>query len=132
MPCQRTGMLTEDCYCSDHVIGRDKMEVDKWTKAHSSSEVEKLVLSFLQPTGDFVHPQIMIEKIEEFISKEKNSIKIVSSADGVEEDNCSYCNKKFNGESRSENAVERIQTLDMNGEVTLCRKCYNKAGNNVR
>jgi len=54
-------------------------------------------------------------------------IKIVSA--GVDPNhqigNCDYCDKDITED-------EAIPTCDQAGPVTLCRKCYNEAGNSVR
>lgn len=41
-------------------------------------------------------------------------------------DHCDFCNCKF------KKGEEKIKTCTHVKYVTLCRKCYNKAGNDVR
>ncbi len=41
-------------------------------------------------------------------------------------DHCDHC------EIKSETGIEMIETCNVFGPVTLCRSCYNKAGNSVR
>ena len=66
--------------------------------------------------------------MEETTSKGRIGMKIVVTqpGDDVERENCSFCDKKF------EDVDERHNTCTHTENVTLCRPCYNKAGNDVR
>jgi len=56
------------------------------------------------------------------------SIEIVEAGvgEGHPQDTCSFCQKRFTEDD------ERIATCTVTEYVTLCRECYNKAGNSVR
>jgi hypothetical protein len=53
-------------------------------------------------------------------------MEIIHPGDDVERDECSFCRKKF------EKGEEKINTCTHKEYVTLCRSCYDKAGNEVR
>ena len=53
-------------------------------------------------------------------------IEITQPGDNVERENCSFCKKEF------EEDEETLNTCTHTENVTLCRSCYNNAGNNVR
>jgi hypothetical protein len=50
---------------------------------------------------------------------------------GHQTDHCDYCNKKFEHPVDHED-YEGVQTCTHTAYVTLCEKCYRKAGNSVR
>ena len=53
-------------------------------------------------------------------------IKITHPGDDVKREDCSHCHIIFTEDD------EKIATCTHDEYVTLCRPCYNKAGNSVR
>jgi len=53
-------------------------------------------------------------------------IEVTHPGDDEERKDCSYCHKIFKEED------ERINTCTHIEYITLCRPCYDKAGNDVR
>lgn len=56
----------------------------------------------------------------------KIKLKIVSPSGDVSQKSCSFCKKEFKKDD------EKIDTCTHTEYVTLCRPCYDKAGNSVR
>ena len=56
----------------------------------------------------------------------ETKMKITHPADDINRKSCSFCHKKF------EEDEEKINTCTHTEYVTLCRPCYDKAGNSVR
>ena len=53
-------------------------------------------------------------------------IKVVHPGDDVKREACSFCKKVFKKDD------EQINTCTHTKYITLCRPCYDKAGNKVR